>query len=144
MTIIATIAVSRSSLEPMSNIRRYDPESGREDCSTVLLLFSGLLHRPFRNILGWDAIYRLGCWNILIIRNAFLEAFQALCDITHHIGKASFPEQQHYYNTDHQPVPDAKATRSEEHTSELQSLMRIPYAVFCLKKKNKSQHQQQE
>src|SRR3546814_9840277 len=26
-------------------------------------------------------------------------------------------------------------TRSEEHTSELQSLMRIPYAVFCLKKK---------
>src|SRR3546814_4687859 len=30
----------------------------------------------------------------------------------------------------------AHATRSEEHTSELQSLMRISYAVFCLKKKN--------
>src|SRR3546814_4979779 len=30
-------------------------------------------------------------------------------------------------------------TRSEEHTSELQSLMRISYAVFCLKKKNKVQ-----
>src|SRR3546814_8685266 len=29
------------------------------------------------------------------------------------------------------------ARRSEEHTSELQSLMRISYAVFCLKKKNK-------
>src|SRR3546814_10618111 len=29
--------------------------------------------------------------------------------------------------------------RSEEHTSELQSLMRISYAVFCLKKKNKTQ-----
>src|SRR3546814_10327998 len=29
--------------------------------------------------------------------------------------------------------------RSEEHTSELQSLMRISYAVFCLKKKNKRQ-----
>src|SRR3546814_5326471 len=29
--------------------------------------------------------------------------------------------------------------RSEEHTSELQSLMRISYAVFCLKKKNKKQ-----
>src|SRR3546814_3148462 len=28
------------------------------------------------------------------------------------------------------------AQRSEEHTSELQSLMRISYAVFCLKKKN--------
>src|SRR3546814_7631783 len=32
--------------------------------------------------------------------------------------------------------------RSEEHTSELQSLMRISYAVFCLKKKKQTQHQQ--
>src|SRR3546814_12527609 len=32
----------------------------------------------------------------------------------------------------------AIAGRSEEHTSELQSLMRISYAVFCLKKKNKN------
>src|SRR3546814_7167844 len=31
--------------------------------------------------------------------------------------------------------------RSEEHTSELQSLMRISYAVFCLKKKKLKQHQ---
>src|SRR3546814_9728079 len=31
---------------------------------------------------------------------------------------------------------DASRVRSEEHTSELQSLMRISYAVFCLKKKN--------
>src|SRR3546814_8332372 len=30
------------------------------------------------------------------------------------------------------------AQRSEEHTSELQSLMRLSYAVFCLKKKNKT------
>src|SRR3546814_8927685 len=30
----------------------------------------------------------------------------------------------------------ARGVRSEEHTSELQSLMRISYAVFCLKKKN--------
>src|SRR3546814_8600143 len=36
-------------------------------------------------------------------------------------------------------VPDARlpVRRSEEHTSELQSLMRISYAVFCLKKKKK-------
>src|SRR3546814_3144474 len=32
------------------------------------------------------------------------------------------------------------SSRSEEHTSELQSLMRISYAVFCLKKKNKEHH----
>src|SRR3546814_4527697 len=33
--------------------------------------------------------------------------------------------------------PDRQMVRSEEHTSELQSLMRISYAVFCLKKKHK-------
>src|SRR3546814_7959399 len=32
-----------------------------------------------------------------------------------------------------------RASRSEEHTSELQSLMRTSYAVFCLKKKNTTQ-----
>src|SRR3546814_4341188 len=34
-------------------------------------------------------------------------------------------------------VSDFTADRSEEHTSELQSLMRISYAVFCLTKKNR-------
>src|SRR3546814_7922098 len=34
-------------------------------------------------------------------------------------------------------VQRTKSARSEEHTSELQSLMRISYAVFCLKKKKK-------
>src|SRR3546814_5917601 len=33
-----------------------------------------------------------------------------------------------------------RRARSEEHTSELQSLMRISYAVFCLKKKKKIEH----
>src|SRR3546814_6280730 len=46
------------------------------------------------------------------------------------------------------PVPHAQQVegRSEEHTSELQSLMRISYAVFCLKKKkvnNKTNYVQQ-
>src|SRR3546814_1514448 len=35
-----------------------------------------------------------------------------------------------------------KGSRSEEHTSELQSLMRIPYAVFCLKQKNHTMQRQ--
>src|SRR3546814_10085705 len=34
-------------------------------------------------------------------------------------------------------IEDSRLTRSEEHTSELQSLMRTSYAVFCLKKKKK-------
>src|SRR3546814_2806458 len=37
-------------------------------------------------------------------------------------------------------MDEGTAFRSEEHTSELQSLMRISYAVFCLKKKKKNIH----
>src|SRR3546814_6766645 len=37
-----------------------------------------------------------------------------------------------------------RAFRSEEHTSELQSLMRISYAVFCLKKKRENQNTEQK
>src|SRR3546814_10095640 len=36
-----------------------------------------------------------------------------------------------------QPALEARVERSEEHTSELQSLMRISYDVFCLKKKKR-------
>src|SRR3546814_16832055 len=42
------------------------------------------------------------------------------------------------YLTDDDPDAVNAKLRSEEHTSELQSLMRISYAVFCLKKKNKT------
>src|SRR3546814_7384430 len=41
-------------------------------------------------------------------------------------------------------APRTAAVRSEEHTSELQSLMRISYAVFCLKKKNNDTKECQE
>src|SRR3546814_3977092 len=40
----------------------------------------------------------------------------------------------------HERVTVQADPRSEEHTSELQSLMRISYAVFCLKKKNTYHH----
>src|SRR3546814_5534051 len=39
---------------------------------------------------------------------------------------------------------NAAGYRSEEHTSELQSLMRISYAVFCLKKKNNTKTKQKQ
>src|SRR3546814_2914683 len=49
--------------------------------------------------------------------------------------------REHRYTDEHGQLtirPGAlQLVRSEEHTSELQSLMRISYAVFCLKKKNK-------
>src|SRR3546814_3995288 len=40
----------------------------------------------------------------------------------------------------HRSASGAQKGRSEEHTSELQSLMRTSYAVFCLKKKNKQKN----
>src|SRR3546814_2772631 len=55
---------------------------------------------------------------------------------------------EHREEADRRPVlgdrddADQAEDRSEEHTSELQSLMRISYAVFCLKKKkNKQTHE---
>src|SRR3546814_1863130 len=42
------------------------------------------------------------------------------------------------------PTFGSMALRSEEHTSELQSLMRISYAVFCLKNKKQQQHDTQQ
>src|SRR3546814_4952762 len=51
--------------------------------------------------------------------------------LSHHEGGAGHALDPAGYGERHFPAAD----RSEEHTSELQSLMRISYAVFCLKKK---------
>src|SRR3546814_5320819 len=50
------------------------------------------------------------------------------------------PEQPEIIDDDEIRHRRCARLRSEEHTSELQSLMRISYAVFCLKKKTKSTH----
>src|SRR3546814_5707073 len=59
-------------------------------------------------------------------------------------GAVSMTLEMPFKDNDDLPDPDhgwsperSRALRPEEHTSELQSLMRISYAVFCLKKKNK-------
>src|SRR3546814_9310198 len=56
----------------------------------------------------------------------------------HEVGSEVVPvanDQQHQYRS-------SSLIRSEEHTSELQSLMRISYAVFCLQKKNDITHKE--
>src|SRR3546814_9916084 len=53
---------------------------------------------------------------------------ETMSKVITHVEKTSYP----YFAE--------KKSRSEEHTSELQSLMRISYAVFCLKKKKKIQN----
>src|SRR3546814_5015795 len=49
--------------------------------------------------------------------------------------REELPTYDAYYASPRESVLLARLVRSEEHTSELQSLMRISYAVFCLKKK---------
>src|SRR3546814_5839197 len=77
----------------------------------------------------------------------------ALLSGNHLPWERRFPGMASKFRSRHQPIDRPAASRaasvifaiklvgewirSEEHTSELQSLMRISYAVFCLKKKNK-------
>src|SRR3546814_10819441 len=58
-------------------------------------------------------------------------------------GEAEARDRHHRHSYHHRDYDrwddrrDYRRSKSEEHTSELQSLMRISYAVFCLKKKKK-------
>src|SRR3546814_2258283 len=64
---------------------------------------------------------------------------EAVLGLGVHFLRADLDFDPHLLVVDHRGVERAVAValrRSEEHTSELQSLMRISYAVFCLKKKN--------
>src|SRR3546814_10744296 len=71
------------------------------------------------------------------------ERYAALPEVIEQFGLRRFQPEGTIYL--YRPVPSALTPtgylRSEEHTSELQSLMRISYAVFCLKKKKNNQIQ---
>src|SRR3546814_4583659 len=69
-------------------------------------------------------------------------AFLQECAVGRHAGARADHEDRHVVGR--QPEMRVGLDRSEEHTSELQSLMRISYAVFCLKKKKtQSKHIEQ-
>src|SRR3546814_8806813 len=61
-------------------------------------------------------------------------------DIAGHLTPLPSVDSQRFLSISPALLPLARAIRSEEHTSELQSLMRLSYAVFCLKKKTQKQH----
>src|SRR3546814_7503911 len=63
-------------------------------------------------------------------------AFQALCHAKQEKFAAAYTAcNQALQISEDLPDPTCLIVRSEEHTSELQSIMRISYAVFCLEKK---------
>src|SRR3546814_3341164 len=103
-------------------------------CSSDLIAPDGLIHRPGpANIMhkvplqGQGTLFKV----IVMVRRHLVRVARFLRDreeVHHHIGGS----------VEHAEAALGRLDRSEEHTSELQSLMRISYAVFCLKKKKKS------
>src|SRR3546814_6912099 len=78
-------------------------------------------------------LFGCGAMGSAIAECALREGARSLAVVDNGIVKPGHLVRQRYSDAD---IGRAKANaRSEEHTSELQSLMRISYAVFCLKKK---------
>src|SRR3546814_8587525 len=72
---------------------------------------------------------------IAYVHSSFMTT-QATEDLADFLAREAPGDLKHVYFVS----GGSEAIRSEEHTSELQSLMRISYAVFCLKKKKKPQY----
>src|SRR3546814_2014482 len=70
-----------------------------------------------------------------LFRDVPAGALNAAIDLPPHQGELEVERQ--FIRLAKKNLSPSEVPRSEEHTSELQSLMRISYAVFCLKKKNK-------
>src|SRR3546814_7364005 len=104
-----------------------------------------IAHRVTHNVRSFDTVARLGGEEFVVVMpDTDLTVASAVAErLRGYIADKSFPTSD---------APDDLAItisigvasslgRSEEHTSELQSLMRISYAVFCLKKKITTPHQ---
>src|SRR3546814_10061032 len=84
-------------------------------------------------------------WDVVdaSVRSSYLWRHFTICELTVAHRHAADPAYATFVQSlgegilgeDLYDAPDDDQSRSEEHTSELQSLMRISYAVFCLKKK---------
>src|SRR3546814_4803056 len=94
-------------------------------CSSDLLNFLGADAPPVRSASRREG----GLARSTILYRSWPEAARRSFDLARRISRRA-----------HRRASSSRSTlRSEEHTSELQSLMRISYAVFCLKKKKNRQ-----
>src|SRR3546814_7889538 len=90
-------------------------------CSSDLARKHGVSQADVYQLMAYARIYESG--NLMLL---YPEAPGQICGLRKDFGIAQGTERLRIATID---------IRSEEHTSELQSLMRISYAVFCLKKK---------
>src|SRR3546814_2105111 len=86
---------------------------------------------------------QMGVQDILVTARRQEESLQTTPIAVTALGEAALVRSQVVNVSDVQRTAPSVVIRSEEHTSELQSLMRISYAVFCLKKKKNKYTQQQ-
>src|SRR3546814_1010770 len=89
----------------------------------------GVLLMALSFLLG-DAIDNLGLATLIVAVVALIVAAILYAGARKKMAAANLKPERSIRTMERTP-----AARSEEHTSELQSLMRISYAVFCLKKK---------
>src|SRR3546814_10172063 len=80
------------------------------------------------NRLGADGVSTVSAWYFIGEPKQIYKDYKAVCEQE---GYPGFRPKYRFFELGYEAFG-----RSEEHTSELQSLMRISYAVLCLKKKN--------
>src|SRR3546814_5500683 len=112
-------------------MNRRPPRSTRTD---TLFPYTTLFRSPhFRRFLLYNDAPLRDCgrsWNLAMKRPDFSAALRNLLPFAVYCGRRFMADGC---------LRTATQLRSEEHTSELQSLMRTSYAVFCLKKKTYTQ-----
>src|SRR3546814_1261097 len=106
----------------------------------VIVLFFSLRRRPPRStrtdtLFPYTTLFRSGSTPVEQQEDGKKGAYcQCDCQRRHHLARHADGHDRAQQAKRCQ-CPQYRKERSEEHTSELQSLMRISYAVFCLKKK---------
>src|SRR3546814_6334546 len=110
----------------------------RGDALRRLLQWLGRRHRPAHGGQASRAVQRAQLGReVEVLEHGHLWIERAVFWQVAEAGLRDRPVPLHF-DAVHQHAPRGGFQRSEEHTSELQSLMRISYAVFCLKKKKKT------
>src|SRR3546814_6289373 len=72
------------------------------------------------------------------------ELTRAISSLDEAVFASIYTDDAEIWHNNTNAIQTKTENRSEEHTSELQSLMRISYAVFCLQKKNTNTHKNTE
>src|SRR3546814_3331670 len=115
MLLLPPRSTRTDTLFPYTTLFRSPPPDGRQPAAALALLSLGPLYLAARTAAAWHG------------------------SGDHH-DAARRRRRLHHGPGDGLSARHGDAGRSEEHTSELQSLMRISYAVFCLKKKKNTLH----